>query len=164
MYGYKGQQQQEKTPIPGPWRHGTIENFLKARDAGSSEIDDADVSVDALVRSLPAAAAAGVAGIDPDESVDAAVVVTQTSPIVRRYAKAFGRAMAHVITTGEKANIVAPEDDDGDLRELLETVKDVAGGGEASAGSEEDGFVDSVQTLRTKLPAYAEASPFKIIA
>ena len=73
-------------PVDGPWRHGTIDRFLRGE---APTLDDA--SADALLRALPVAAARAAldGGVDDEalpagllSAVDAVVGVTQASPVV----------------------------------------------------------------------------------
>ncbi|KAJ8603208.1 hypothetical protein CTAYLR_003826 [Chrysophaeum taylorii] len=90
-YGYRGDQRARSTPIDGPWRHRTVDRFL----AGA--IEDDDTSADALVRAIPAAAAAAIAGEPAAPIVDKVVVATQRSVVAREHARLIGTALSAVI-------------------------------------------------------------------
>ena len=94
---YADDQRATAPPVDGPWRHGTIERFLRY------EVDHSDASADALVRAIPVAARFardGGHGVLP--AVDAAVRATQFSTVARSHAAVVAIAVSHLCTRSAK--------------------------------------------------------------
>ena len=145
-YNYGNDQVARSEPIEGPWIHGSIEAFLKG------EIDEHDSSADCLLRTIPVAALAAVAGWDDDQlkkAVDAVVTVTQKSSLARSHSLAVARALVAVILGDDpRAGIEsvvaqAAEDDDNS------TAATVASALTAAAAHEN--YSASIEVLRSGL-------------
>lgn len=158
QYAYAGDQRDKLKPINGPWRHGTIDLFVQAYGSlGTAyEADTSDASVDAVLRALPVAAAAGLAGVDPEPSIEAAVAVTQANDLAVRHAKAIGRALAEVVVGRATAKDALAAVLDVDRLDALRAARDLT--------AEPTDFPAAVEALRGRLPQYAQAHPHKIIA
>lgn len=155
-YAYNHDQQARTVPINGPWRHGTLDAFARNYEAcgAAYKAEANDASVDALIRALPPAVVAGVAGIDPDPAVKVAVELTQTNATALAHAKAFARALAAVVQgTYSPSEALAAEA--AHLESLL-----------AARATARDPltFVNAIDALGQRLTPYAHAPPQKIIA
>jgi len=87
-------------PIEGPWRHGSLKNFLKNVDAGKEETgSETDFQVDGIAKMAPIVAC--YAG-KPDmlEKVENAVRVTQNNDACVAETLAAARFLEHFILNG----------------------------------------------------------------
>lgn len=155
-YAYKHDQQAKTVPINGPWRHGTLDAFARNFEAcgAAYKAEASDASVDALIRALPPAVVAGVAGIDPDAAVEVAVELTQTNASAIAHAKAFARALATVVQ-GTFSPREALDAEAAHLDSLLTA---------RATAREPVTFVNAIDALGRRLTPYAHAPPQKIIA
>ena len=157
-YNYGDDQKARSSPIQGPWIHGSIEKFL------SGDVSETDTSADALMRMIPVAALAAVAGWDDatlEQQVDAVVRVTQLSQVARNHAILVAKALVAVIhgdhpKDGLQAVLDAASSEANDDS----SAKTVATALTAAASHEN--YAASIEVLRSGL-GLADANPSKFI-
>lgn len=97
-------------PLPGPWRHGSIKQFLRNYTVNGKRYPecgspDAGVSVDAACKMVPLVALyAGHAELQ--EAAEAVIRTTQNDDLSVRYGLAFARCLEKLIL-GETASPAA---------------------------------------------------------
>jgi len=162
-YNYGNDQTARSPPIEGPWIHGTIESFLKSQGL-QIEVDDEDSSADALMRTIPVAALAAVAGWDTEKlqkAVDDVVCVTQRNALARDHAFAVARALVDVIKGDDPKSslqsVVAAASDDESDQSSAKTVATAL-----TAAASHAHYAASIEVLRSGL-GLQDANPAKLI-